>query len=371
MRMIQNIDHGSMTTKILEHARADLATARAQLAGWQGQPAFEGVLGLAACVATVDVTIQSMDSQLRAEPRPASEIEEIVANPIAGTGGQGQEDQAVEPVFEAEEEALAPADPGAVRAMQLGAHPATGVAGMAFCVGAAYLAARVWPILHPSLEVAGWSLAVFFVTAGLYDAIFMAHRMRAQLQGEERLEADGTPGTLHALFAEPVRPAAAAEVSKKLKEAKANVAVLPLIQSVALGSSLYFADLPPDIIVAWVAGVLTSPIIGVTQFANKLPAAAPARSSLTRPAGSPIASATAHAPCRSTPSSTTSTRCTPPCKLPPPRSPRRLAGPYISPWVDPHVILSSPSAPGHPLSTGSTPTCTTVILCLFYAYFMR
>jgi hypothetical protein len=86
------------------------------------------VLGLDAYVATVDVTIQSMDSQLQAETRHASEIEESVANPIAGT--DEQEDRAAEgadAVFEAEEEALAPVDPGALHAMRLGAHPATAV----------------------------------------------------------------------------------------------------------------------------------------------------------------------------------------------------------------------------------------------------
>ena len=51
-----------------------------------------------------------------------------------------------------------------------------------------------------------------------------------------------------------------------------------------IGPALYFADLPLDAIVAWVAVVLLSPILGVAQCETGLPAA-PAGATLADKAG--------------------------------------------------------------------------------------
>ena len=262
-----------MTTN--EEARADLAAVRAQLIGYQDQPAFEGVLGLAACVATVDVAIQSMDSQLQARAtQQATEVEvnktrsrEKITNPIAGT--DLQDEQA--------EETLTPADPSVVRAMRLGCHPVATVVMLANCVLAAYICVRVLPLLHPSLEVAAWAGAGFWVMHGAIG-VFSLGQTRAHLQEVEREAGRGAPGGLVALFAEPVRSAAAAEVSKQLKEAKAGIVVGCLAGIGIVCALLYFAfvDLPPDAVAAIVACILTVPVgsEGTAKFATSLPAAA-------------------------------------------------------------------------------------------------
>ena len=92
---------------------------------------------------------------------------------------------------EEEQEALAPADPGAVRAMRLGTHPAVAVASVMLCLALCGLFVRAAPTVHPTLEVAGWSTATYFIMIGASITFVLARCPEARAAARRGLARGG------------------------------------------------------------------------------------------------------------------------------------------------------------------------------------
>eukprot|EP01052_Picozoa_sp_SAG31_P010644 SAG31_NODE_588_length_13820_cov_47.352452_6_plen_469_part_00 len=238
---------------------ADLTAAHDQLAAWQSQPDYDGVVmvgkaQLADCVTALGRTLSLLNQvqkQQQARNRIAADDSASVAvvdNPIDAVGNRDEEqaDGADD---------LASLDPDAIRLMRLGVHPASIVLIALFGFALSYFTGRAFPVLHPSLMLAGWTLSICIFVPLLLMA-FILLMMRGQLKPQDPVATPDTAVKLHALFLEPVKPAVTAEMAKMLKTSKAFVASIIVLNCTVIGSVLYFADLPTDAVAAGVLSLL-------------------------------------------------------------------------------------------------------------------